>query len=170
MIEKVGNMFYSPSDAVVISTNGFVKADGEAVMGKGCAKQAADAIPNLPAILGYMLTNMGNQVHVLMRPTQTYLLSFPVKQKDQLYDNPELVVSHMRNRFKIGQIVPGWALVADMSIIKQSAIQLKQLADLYDWQTVVMPRVGCGAGELNWAEVKAVIGPILDDRFHVYTY
>lgn len=170
MIEKTGNMFHAPADAVVISTNGFVKANGEAVMGKGCAKQAADAIPNLPAILGYMLTNMGNRVHVLMRPAQPYLLSFPVKQNAQLYNNPEQVVSHMRDQFKIGQMVPGWALVADMWIIKRSATQLKQLADLYGWQTVVMPRVGCGAGELDWEAVKAVIEPILDDRFHVYTY
>lgn len=29
---------------------------------------------------------------------------------------------------------------------------------------------GCGNGELTWAQVKAVIEPILDDRFIVMTY
>jgi len=38
-----------------ITINGFVKKDGEAVMGQGTAKQAADRFPGLTARLGRQL-------------------------------------------------------------------------------------------------------------------
>lgn len=38
--EVVGNMWAIPADAYCITTNGFVKKNGEAVMGAGCAKEA----------------------------------------------------------------------------------------------------------------------------------
>ena len=42
MIEIKGSLFNEPCDAFCITTNGFIKKDGTCVMGRGCAKQAAD--------------------------------------------------------------------------------------------------------------------------------
>ena len=58
----------------------------------------------------------------------------------------------------------------DIEIIKQSAYQLVELADSNPWNTIVLPRPGCGAGELSWEQVEPVLANILDDRFKVITY
>jgi len=39
MKELRGNLFHTPCDVICITTNGFVKRNGEAVMGRGCAVQ-----------------------------------------------------------------------------------------------------------------------------------
>ena len=44
MIDKVS--------AIVITTNGFTKSNGEAVMGRGIAEQFKNAYPELPRVLG----------------------------------------------------------------------------------------------------------------------
>ena len=47
---------------------------------------------------------------------------------------------------------------------------LVNLANVMGWQTILCPRFGCGAGELNWEDVKPMIENILDDRFICVTY
>ena len=54
------------ADAVVITTNGSVKKDGKAVMGRGCAKQAAHIYPELAALLGVRIKARGNQPYVFL--------------------------------------------------------------------------------------------------------
>jgi len=46
------NLWEYPADARVITTNGFVKNNGEAVMGRGCAREAARKYPRLPLFWG----------------------------------------------------------------------------------------------------------------------
>ena len=41
MKEIRGDLFTQEADTICITTNGFVKANGECVMGRGCAKQLA---------------------------------------------------------------------------------------------------------------------------------
>jgi len=154
MIEVTGNLWsydagLKPWDiARVITTNGTVKNNGEAVMGRGCAREAADMWPRLPGYLGKRLARFGNHVFDLGTWDQVdYLLSFPVKYH--------------------------WRDAADLDLIGRSAYQLATVATAIGVKCVVMPRPGCGNGRLDWEGfdgVKVHLQAILSDRFHVITY
>jgi hypothetical protein len=60
-----------------------------------------------------------------------------------------------------------WSDPADPDLIVASAHSLVCLADQRGWQRVLIPRPGCGNGRLNWADVRALLADILDDRFVV---
>jgi len=47
---------------------------------------------------------------------------------------------------------------------------LAELTEEHDLGTVVLPRPGCGNGQLDWSDVHPVIAPILPDSVHVITY
>lgn len=170
MKEKRGNIFYEECDALCITTNGYVKKTGEAVMGKGCALEAVKELPQLPKILGYHLRTYGNRVQYLMSVNNLAVLNFPVKPDSAIYDTGLKMVQHMLNKFSLGDVVPGWALKADTAIIVESCEQLVEMTDAYGWKKVVLPRPGCGAGELDWKEIKPILEEYLDDRFVVMTF
>lgn len=140
MIEVVGNLWTYTADVRVITTNGTIKKNGECVMGRGCAYEASQKWPDLPKQLGHQIKTYGNKVHYFDEPN---LFSFPVKHN--------------------------WWEKADIDLIKASAYEIQERA-LRSWETILMPRPGCGNGNLKWEEVKPVISHILDDRFHVITF
>ena len=152
MIEVKGNLWTYPADVRVITTNGTVKKNGECVMGRGCAKEAAQRMKEVPKILGNLLRAHGNHCHILFRGNplclNAVLVSFPVKH--------------------------AWYERADLALIEQSAKELANLADdqgwIDGWGKIVLPRPGCGNGGLKWEDVRPVLEPILDDRFHVITF
>lgn len=162
------------ADIICITTNGFIKLDGSAVMGRGCAKQAADMWPELPRTLGLAIKLCGNVVQSLMKDESTTIMSFPVKPDSAICDGTN-TVEHMKWRYEPGEGVPGWACKASLELIKRSAQQLAHIVqgfNLYEnrLMRVVMPRPGCGAGELDWTVVKKVLAPIFDDQYIIYTY
>jgi len=164
MKEITGDLFLQDGDAICITTNGFVKSNGEAVMGRGVAKQAAIRFPNLPLLLGHSIKSNGNQVSVLL--TNPIILSFPVKSvSETAKEDGSNIVAHMRDSFKPGEKVPGWACKARLDIIRKSALELEKLATRLNWKRVLIPRPGCGAGELDWAQVKPILEEYFDDRF-----
>ena len=169
MIEIKGNLFNEQCDALCITTNGFIKKNGNCVMGRGCAKQAADYWPQLPKIIGQNISNYGNIVFNLFFSDGKQLLTFPVKPIFVIFDGKNCV-KHMKNKFNIGDSVPGWAAVADIKLIKTSATQLVTIVNNYKWDKIVIPRPGCGAGELSWSVVKHELDKILDDRFYSITF
>ena len=162
-------------DAICITTNGFTKSNGDCVMGRGCAKQAKEKWPKVPFDLGKLIRKNGNvtqSIATITRGDESWaLVAFPVKpvHADCKSDKSN-VVGHMQSRFHTGQRVPGWACVARLDIIRKSARQLVELADKHGWQQVVLPRPGCGAGELSWEQVKPELEKILDDRFYCITF
>lgn len=170
MIESSGNIFKVKCDAVCITTNGFVKRNGENVMGRGCAYEAAKLIPELPYLLGSKIKSHGNHVHQLYSKNGVVFCSFPVKPSEIEYSEPEQVVRYRRRHYSIGQVVPGWACAADLDIIKRSACELVDLTDDLNWNHVVLPRPGCGAGERSWEQVGTLLQSILDDRFTCMTF
>jgi hypothetical protein len=169
MLEVYGNLWDYPADLRVITTNGFVKKDGSCVMGRGCAKQAAEKWLELPRLLGMAITKAGNKVHVFH---WLQLATFPVKPiSEKCHSDKANVVKHMQSKFVTGSMVPGWACIANHEIIKTSAIQLANFVNKHpEYKTIVCPRFGCGAGELDWSVVKNIVAPILDDRFHIITF
>jgi hypothetical protein len=173
MLEAIGDMFdeLGTADAIFITTNGFVKRNGRAVMGRGCAKQARDRWPEVERTLGEAINQFGNIPHILITDNGTQIWSFPVKPVYCISsDNGLNVVQHMRNQYLDGANVPGWACVADLSIICQSVMDMIKIADASKWTRVVLPRPGCGAGELSWDKVRPALAQLLDNRFAVYTY
>jgi hypothetical protein len=145
MKEEIGNLWEFEADARCITTNGSVRSDGKAVMGRGCASQARVRYPGLDSYLGLMLGEKRNVPVILLRDLDVggYLVSFPVK------------------------IV--WYQKADLFIIDRSARLLMRMIKGQKWQRVILPRPGVGNGGLKWETVKPVIEHILDDRVVVVT-
>ena len=165
LIERYGDLW--DGDIVVITTNGFVKRDGCCVMGRGCAKEAKERYPHIDYLLGQSIKQLGNKVLYLgVQQDGKHLLSFPVKPVT-IVNNGTNIVKHMTTKFKIGEVVPGWAAKADIQIIHKSVIELRHLVNKLGFKEVYMPRPGCGAGELKWKEVKPILAKYLDDRFVV---
>lgn len=71
-----GDLWTYPADVRIITTNGDVRKDGCAVMGRGCAREAAYRFVMLPRELGVYLRKYGN--HVTLFPKYN-LMTFPVK-------------------------------------------------------------------------------------------
>lgn len=155
MIEAFGNIWENTDkyDAIVITTNGFVKNNGKAVMGRGIALQAAELFPEMPGWLGYMIGVGGNNVH---------MTSFDY---GCVTDNGNDVCEQVVFTFPVKT---HWRLAAELSLIRRSAIQLACMVDEFGYmKKVLMPRPGCGNGKLSWEDVKPIIEPCLDDRFTV---
>ena len=156
MIEVKGNLWDYESDAVVITTNGYVKGNGEAVMGAGCAAEAKNKFPSLPSHLGRHLREQGNTLCIFWGMIRGYngedgteweqdLITFPVKHN--------------------------WWEKADLDLIEKSSFKLRDWAnECPHWKKILMPRPGCGNGGLDWGNVKPILEKYLDDRFFVITY
>lgn len=146
MIEITGNLWDQEADALVITTNGFVKNNGEAVMGRGCAKEATERYPGIAKRLGTLLSQSSsldsNRVWIIN--ANPIIVSFPVKWN--------------------------WWERGDLALIERSAQELAILAEAQEWERVILPRPGCGNGQLSWEDVRPLISMYLNDCFEVITY
>ena len=134
--------------AVVLTTNGYVKANGACVMGRGVALEARERFPGIDKEIGAFIQASGNHVCVVRGRASYFIITMPVKPA--VGPNGE----------------PGWKAMADINLIIESAIELRAAADEHDLRkTILIPRPGCGNGGLDWRDVRPVIAPILDDRF-----
>jgi hypothetical protein len=114
-------------------------------MGRGCAAEAAARDKTLPAMLGHHLKMNGNVVGMIGVIAGTPILSFPVKHN--------------------------WWEKADLDLIQRSAQQTVHWENQQDLPTtILLPRPGCGNGNLQWSDVKKVLEPILDDRFYIISF
>jgi hypothetical protein len=150
MLEERGDLWQLPADARCITTNGYVKSDGSAVMGRGCAQQARDRFPGVDAYLGMLLEERGNHVHALMVAPHRAL---PVEPIPGTWDLVAFPVKH------------NWYETADIDLIGRSCGELMALADQNpSWHRILLPRPGCGNGQLSWERVRPRITDLLDDR------
>lgn len=142
MIEKVGNIWQTSCEVIVITTNGAVKSNGELVMGKGIAKDAKWKYPALPKIWGDYVSKYGNGVYSYKTSINTTLFSLPTKH-------------HWRDK-------------SDIKLIVKSIKQL--IVETEDFNHIAIPKPGCSNGGLNWEiDVKPVIEPLLNNRFIIYS-
>lgn len=162
MKEAFGNIWQHQDeyDAVVITTNGFVKKNGEAVMGRGIALEAVEAYPEFPARLGSILKQYGNIV---------WLFNFDQWSSSREADYEDLIFTFPVKPEYGPNGEMGWKVKADLKLIIRSAKQLVKFVDEFSMKKILMPRPGCGNGGLKWEDVKPVIEPYLDDRFTVMT-
>lgn len=147
MREIMGNLFdyAGPGSVLVIPTNGNVTAYGKAVMGKGVALQAKQRWPKLPGDLGKALKRDGNRIaHFGYQSENGFerVIIFPTKEN--------------------------WPENSTLSLIEKNTIALANyFAELKNDLTCYLPRLGCGAGGLQWEVVKPILSYWLDDRFVV---
>ena len=91
MIEKKMDLWTEIDDPVYqkiwrcVLTNGNLKRNGEAVMGKGCALEAVEKYPDLPVLLGSSIRKFGNQVFSF---NEYSIITFPTKY--DWYDDSDI--------------------------------------------------------------------------------
>jgi hypothetical protein len=140
VIEQVADLWAVPADFRVITTNGSIRKDGRAVLGRGCAREAAIVYPRLPRLLGKRLQASGNRVHFfsdleLGAGARLGLFTFPVKHQ--------------------------WMERADLALISRSTAEFAR--QLLASATYVMPRPGCGNGGLAWRDVAPIVAVLPDN-------
>lgn len=121
---------------VVITTNGELNKKGENIMGKGLALQAKEKFPLLPKMIGDLIKKYGN---IPFKFPMWKIITFPTKNT--------------------------WREEADLLLIEQSCIHLKEITDIHF--PIFMPPVGCGCGMRSWTEVKPILDRHLDYCFIV---
>ena len=137
-----GNIWDSKALAICVTTNGMVKQNGRAVMGRGIALQAANRYPDLPLELARRLKLWGNKVYTFY--SYPSIITFPTKHH--------------------------WRDPSDLGLIALSATQLVELRRDNDGR-VALPFPGCANGGINIDTVVAIIEPILsDDKFEIWDY
>jgi hypothetical protein len=150
-------------DAICITTNGMYLTDGRAAMGGGCARVCADRWPETSLRLGKCLKNRMENVPYVIGALDA----------DGYYIEPSLKIIKER-KFKtlifsfptIDDLMSG----AKLSLIQNSAKELRALVDRFELRNVVCPRMGVGIGGLNWKDVKPVVEEYLDDRFTIVSF
>lgn len=137
--ELIGNLWdfhrNHPNCFIVIPTNGVLKANGDAVMGAGLAKQSAQRFPTLPTLLGQAIRDKGNSLHCW---PNLRLYALPTKTH---FSQP-----------------------SDLSLICRGMTQLAQAMTHFPDSVVYSPHLGCGLGQLEWPTVRAAITPYVTDR------
>jgi hypothetical protein len=170
VIEHAGDLWAADADLFVVTTSGTLNRRQRAVMGHGCALQLAEANPDhalgrpgIQTVLGRQLLLTGNHTVYLgwwvrpgRHPTLSHwieVMALPVKEH--------------------------WQERADLDLIARETLRLRSLVARYNqaalpgqrWNTVALPRPGCGNGRLGWETVRERLEPLLgDDRWHVYDY
>ena len=120
---------------IAVTTNGTVKKDGTANMGRGNAGEVAAKLPDIVSELGKLLTENGNSVHYL----GSMVFSFPVEET--------------------------WLSYAELRLVERSAAQLLEQVDKRGIERITIPLSGCGKGGLKKADVLPVLEKYFDDRF-----
>lgn len=140
MIEECGDFWTIPADLRCITTNGALRRNGNAIMGKGIALEARKRYHDIEAILGSLINKYGNHVFYLGYD----IISFPTKYH--------------------------WKLDSDVQLIKRSAQELVALLKDNPAKRVLLTRPGCGNGNLQWSVVKDIIQEIFVDNKFVIVY
>lgn len=135
-----------PREAVCVTTNGMVRADGRAVMGRGIAKEADDRF-HLAADLARLLKRHGNRAFDLgVRSDGTgheaRVLTLPTKGD--------------------------WRMPSDPALVRRSLAEVVRLCDDLGVTRCYLPCPGCANGGLDWkTQVRPICEELLDDRFTV---
>lgn len=135
-------------DAAVCPINTTLNSSGALVMGAGLAKDFKEYRKYLDHHWGAHISN-----------TQNYGTQVLIE------------ADHSLSRFLIGfPTKTDWRAPSNIDLITRSALQLRALIIPLNLRHILMPRVGCGLGGLDWNEVKPVLHKIFgefSDRFTI---
>jgi hypothetical protein len=147
-------------DWLCITTNGTRKNDGSAVMGRGCALQAKERWPELPAKLGRTIKQFGNLPHTLGAITKAGEL-WELTQHHWNIPSPSIDGISILWSFPVKHY---WGEPASLGLIETSARMMMFEAKDLDVE-IALPLPGCGNGGRSWSEVGPILHSILDNRF-----
>lgn len=151
--------YLEDSDAICITTNPHYSEDGIALMGGGCAGEAARRWEEVPKNLGLFLETVKLNI--------PYIIGSIDLNGNYIQPSRDIIKN---NKYKcliisfptIHNLMNG----ADLDLIVESAKLLVILSDKFNLKRIILPRPGAGIGGLDWyRQVKPVIADILDDRF-----
>lgn len=156
---------------IVIPTNIGYKAPnkktgvpGPNVMGRGLAQQAAERVPELPAVYGAFCAKFGEETEVTFDLT-TGLVLFPTKPMGK---NPSM---SWKNNSTIELVEKSARELAAMTYMTRELFAKHEHAAQLKSNDVYVPLVGCGNGGLLESEVVPLLKSILtDDRFILVQY
>lgn len=176
-IYKIKNIwsYIDKVDAIAFTSNGFVKSNGCAVMGRGIALDTKNKFENVDKLLGNHIKKNGNIVGIIKQiGRRTDLVSFPVKRDEydielDKYDNfPGFARVDLEMKFKGHTVYPGWALKAEVDIIKYSGKDLMEIIEFKKWKSVLLTPPGIKNGGLSWKdEVEPELEQIFDERVKI---
>lgn len=119
---------------IVITINGFVKKNGECIMGAGIAKQAAQRYPGLPLRVGNSIIGPEFRTKIIRFQSANFIL-FPVKYH--------------------------WQEPASLKLIEKSCQELKEIIDVHNNSgkdyVIYSVKPGCGNGRKSWEEIKLIM-------------
>lgn len=145
--DDIYNLPQGPNEILCITTNGVIKKDGSAVMGKGIALTADERF-GISADLGRLLKEYKNHVFDMGMRTdsktgrQVHIVTFPTKHH--------------------------WKDDSDINLVKQSIQELVELCDRKGYTKCYTTAPGCALGHLDWeTQVKPLMDAAMDDRFIV---
>lgn len=124
----------------VIPINQMYKAEGDLVMGKGLALSAANRYPELPKLWG----KTADQSRPLKLDPKNRLVGFPTK-KD-------------------------WRDNASLFLIRQGLRDLRLFSIDMNQPLFLIPRLGCGLGNLDWNKVRPVIEAEMAGHKFMFVY
>lgn len=151
------DMFLAQADAICLTTNPVAKANGAIVMGRGNALYARRCWYGIDKLLGSKLKKYDGKPRVLCltkADAEVPYLPLPRENGKLLVPVPWHVVSF--------PVKYHWREKSDLELIKKSCKQLLRLADKKKWETILLPRPGCGNGQLHW---KKQVLPLLKEYF-----
>ena len=134
--------FHERGDWICVTTNGFVKSNGCAVMGRGIALQCKRRYPNAEQALGDSIRKYGNTFACFI--PEHKIAAFPTK--------------HV------------WWEKSDLELITWIAKTARTCLTVAHIDRIYLPKPGCSNGKLDWKDVQKAIAPILDDRFVIVEY
>ncbi len=140
MQEVYGDFWEYPARYKFITTNSIINKRGELVMGRGIALQFKQRFPNGALLAARAVEERGNTVSYLMEHDSVKYYTFPVMHH--------------------------WREVADILLIDQSAKVFPAGATTNPDSIFLLPRPGCGNGQLIWENVKPIL-EFLPDNVHI---
>jgi hypothetical protein len=137
---KIGNLFDSQDDFILVTGNATLRKDGALVMGRGAARQLKDRYPVFPHLVGQYI-------------------------KDGCYPKHNSVAVYgiiLIGRFGLFQVKYNWWEEADLDLIKFS---VDELCNLYSTgflgtKTVSVNYPGIGNGRRNEQDVYPIISKL----------
>lgn len=172
MKEVIGNVFDFITDietnAICITTNGMLRANGNGIMGAGIALECRNRYPETEKYLGKMLTSRGNQLSIIGMTDHNGLFVKPYLDN---YRQDLVIIFSFPTKYH-------WRNKSDLKLIEGSCRYLVRYADgiktiplagkMHKLDKIVLPVPGCNNGGLSYEdEVRPLISSILDDRFVV---
>lgn len=137
MIIKYENLWNSRDDIILVTTNAFVKRNGELVMGRGAARELKERVPEISKVFGSWINNH-------CADTKKYGIMF-------------------YKSYGAFQVKYNWWESANLSLINYSTNMLIEILNLSTiMKTVSMNFPGVGNGKLAYEDVYPIVNKLPD--------